>query len=108
MPTVRRQREEYDMELTDNDVIKVRFDRVGKAVVDFAVQYLAFIQERWHPIVRMDTAHDKAHQDTLYPDGTKVTTDLPTQDYNKAFTWSLEQIKKRWPFFRQRYERQMK
>jgi len=106
MPT--RRREEFEVQLADEDVLKVRFDRILKKVIDFSVQYLAWIEGLWHPIVRIDTAHGKAHMDTTHPDGAKTTKDLPMQDYNEALTWSLEHLKRRWKFYRQRYERQMK
>lgn len=76
-----RRREEYEIEFTDEDTLKVRFDRVGKEVVQFSVQYLALIEGHWRPIVRMDTAHGTAHIDTVRPDGSQTSTDLVTQDY---------------------------
>ena len=42
MPT--RRREEFEVQLADEDVLKVRFDRILKKVIDFSVQYLAWIE----------------------------------------------------------------
>ena len=108
MPKGSRRREEYEIEFTDEDVLKVRFDRVEKKVIQFSVQYLALIEGEWRPIVRMDTAHAKAHMDTIRPDSTKTTTDLAAQNYNEALTWSINEVKRRWEFYLQRYERWLK
>jgi len=108
MPTGSRRREEYEIEFTDEDVLKVRFDRVETKVIQFSVQYLALIAGEWRPIVRMDTAHAKAHMDTIRPDGIKTTTDLAAQNYSEALTWSINEVKRRWEFYRQRYERWLK
>lgn len=108
MATVQRRREEFEVEFTDEDTLKVSFDRVKEKVVQFSVQYLALIKEKWHPVVRMDTAHGSAHIDTMKPDGSQTKTKLEIQDYNEALTWSIKDVKNRWEFYRQRYERWMK
>jgi hypothetical protein len=108
MPASPRRREEYEIEFTEEDILKVSFDRISGKVARFSVQYIALIADKWHPILRMDTAHGKAHQDVSKPDGSQVKEDLPVQDYNEALTWSIGEIKRRWEFYRRRYERWMK
>jgi hypothetical protein len=108
MATAQRRREEYEVEFTDEDTLKVSFDRVKEKVVQFSIQYLALIKEKWHPIVRMDTAHGSAHMDVMNPDGSQTKTELETQDYSEGLTWSINDIKHRWEFYRRRYERWMK
>ena len=108
MATTQRRREEYEVEFTDEDTLKVSFDRVKEKVVQFSVQYLALIKEKWHPIVRMDTAHGSAHIDVMKPGGLQTKTELETQDYNQGLTWSINDIKHRWEFYRRRYEGWMK
>lgn len=47
MPINPRRREEYEIEFADEDIVKVRFERVVKSVVQFSVQYLAWIRNKW-------------------------------------------------------------
>ena len=108
MSTELRRREEYEIEFTDEDRLRVRFDRTGRTVTYFSVQYLALIETEWQPVVRMDTAHGRAHMDVSRPDGTQIASDLEVQDYNAALTWSIGEIKRQWAVFRRRYERWMR
>lgn len=41
-------------------------------IVEFRIQYEAFIDGRWHPIVCYDSAHVQPHRDTLHPDGSQT------------------------------------
>ena len=36
-------------------------------IVEFRIQYEAFIAGHWHPIVRYDSAHGQPHRDVLHP-----------------------------------------
>jgi hypothetical protein len=47
MPVPQRRRTQYRINLSFADYIKVVFDRTGKEVVQFAVQYLADIEGEW-------------------------------------------------------------
>lgn len=38
------------------------------AIIEFRIQYEAFIEGRWRPIVRYDNAHGQPHRDILHPD----------------------------------------
>ena len=105
--TTRRRREEFSVRRSDSDLIRVTFDRENNHIVQFSVQYLALIQDKWHPIVRIDTAHGRAHMDISHPNGSQETRELRTQNYDEALTWAIEEIQKRWEFYRERYERGM-
>lgn len=93
------------MTLTQDDEILVHLEREGSTVVKFSVQYRAWIQGEWQPIVRFDTAHGYAHKDICYPDGTQETQELKLDDYGLALTQALRDVKVRWEFYRERYER---
>lgn len=97
--------EDFKIILTADDEIIVHLERAGRAVVKFGVQYRARIRGEWHPVVRFDTAHGHAHQDICYPDGTQETRMLDLDDYGIALTHSLRDVRTRWEFYRQRYER---
>lgn len=78
----------------------------GEQVLDFSVQYVARIEERWYPIVRFDTAHGRAHMDISRPDGTQETVPLPSNlDYADLFDMAVEDIHLRWRSYRERYLR---
>lgn len=105
MPSPQRRRTQYRINLSFADYIKVVFDRTGKEVVQFAVQYLADIEGEWQPIVRFDTAHGRPHIDISHPDGSQETRELSFDNYNTALSYAIHHVKTRWQFYRERYER---
>ena len=100
-----RRIEHFVMTLTLDDEILVHLQRESGVVVKFSVQYRARIRGEWRPIVRFDTAHQHAHKDTCYPDGTQETQELELDNYGIALTYALRDVKMRWEFYRERYER---
>ncbi len=100
-----RRRTQYRINLSRTDYIRVVFDRTGKRIVQFAVQYLANIENEWQPIVRFDTAHGYSHMDISHPDGSQETREMSFDNYNTALTYAINHIKTRWQFYRERYER---
>ncbi len=86
------------------DRLRVRAQRVGPRVVAFAVQYEAYLQGTWHPIVRFDAAHGFAHRDLLHPDGRVDKTPLPWENYNVVLTFATQELKTQWSIYRRRYE----
>ena len=105
--TRQRRREEFSVRRSNEDRLHVIFDKENDQIVQFSVQYLAFLQGTWKPIVRFDTAHGRAHMDLDHPDGTQDTKELPIQEYNAALTWAIEELRTRWEFYRERYEREL-
>jgi len=65
-------------------------------ILEFVVQYEAFIQGRWCPIVRYDTAHGLAHKDILHPDGKVEKQPLYFDSYNLAFAYATIDLKRFW------------
>jgi len=104
---VRRRREEFFIRPTEEDLIRVTFERENDHVVRFSVQYLAFLRNAWQAIVHFDTAHGRAHMDISHPDGSQDTRELFGQDYGTALTWAIRQVQTQWQFYRERYEREM-
>jgi hypothetical protein len=100
-----RRIETFVVTFTHEDEVLVRFEREVHTMVKFSVQYRAKIQGEWRPIVRFDTAHGYAHQDTSYPDGRQKTRKMKLDDYGVALTQALRDVKARWEFYRERYER---
>ncbi|HUG61892.1 MAG TPA: hypothetical protein VMP03_08600 [Methylomirabilota bacterium] len=56
---------EYLKRTEDGDTIRVAFDLDRGRVTDFTVQLECWIDERWRPVARYDSAHGQAHRDTL-------------------------------------------
>ncbi|MBI2304774.1 MAG: hypothetical protein HYU86_08535 [Chloroflexi bacterium] len=91
---------------SEEDRAEMRLVGEGNTILDFSVQYLAQIERQWYPIVRFDTAHGRAHMDISRPDGTQETVPLPSEaGYADVFDMAVEDIHRRWQFYRERYLR---
>lgn len=77
-------------------------------LIGFSVQYEAFIEDKWRPIVRYDTAHGFAHRDLLHPDGTQEKTFIASGDYGRTLKAAETDIKQNWQRYRNAYEKEMK
>lgn len=73
-------------------------------VLEFRVQYEAYLQGKWHAIVRYDTAHGFAHRDVMYPDGTVPKTSFQHWDYAAVLTYGERDLKQNWDSYRKAYE----
>lgn len=93
--------------LTYDDRIRHYHFSVKGKITGFVIQYEAFILEKWHPIIRYDTAHGFAHLDRMYPDGSVDKVPLPYWNYNEALTFAEYDIKSNWEWYRTRYENEM-
>ena len=90
------------------DRVEVRVVLEDGVTLDFSVQYLARIGERWYPVVRFDTVHGGPHVDVASPDGTSVRIDLdPGLGYRQAFDMALTDISRQWRHYREEFERRM-
>jgi hypothetical protein len=67
------EREQFDLEffrqLKTGDVIRVRLDIDRGQVTAFTLQLETFVDGRWRPVVRYDSAHGDSHRDLLDWDG---------------------------------------
>ena len=78
-----------------------------KDVLEFRVQYEAYLQGRWHIIVRYDTAHGFAHRDVMHPDGTATKTAFQYWDYAAVLTYGERDLKRNWASYRKAYEHEL-
>jgi len=76
----------------------------GQIVSVLVIQYEAFIDGKWHAIVRYDEAHGFFHRDLMSPTGKQEKTPLYSSDRKLAFDQALEDIKSSWRSYRQVYE----
>ncbi len=58
----------------------------GDEITAFRIQYEAFFNGRWHPILRYDTAHGQPHRDILHPDGTQTKELYPNYGNAEVLT----------------------
>jgi len=77
-------------------------------ITEFRIQYEAFIDNNWHPIVRYDTAHGKPHRDILHPDGSETKEWFTLYSKAEILTIGQRDIVENWQNCRARYEREMK
>ena len=94
---------EYVAELSPGNRVRERFVKHKGNILEFIVQFEAWMEERWQPIVRYDTAHGFAHRDELRPDGTEMKTPLYFPSYNDALTFAEHDIRMNWKWCEERY-----
>ena len=94
--------------LTPDDRIRHYHFSVKNKIANFTLQYEALINNLWRPIVRYDTAHGFAHIDRLHPDGSVEKEPLFHWNYNEALTFSHNDIRSNWEWYRERFEREMR
>jgi hypothetical protein len=70
----------------------------------FRVQYEAFIDGQWLPVVRYDTAHGFPHRDLLHPNGESEKSEYPGYSNAEVLTLGQEDIKRNWRTYRAQYE----
>lgn len=87
------------------DRLRVHFITEGKEVRSIIViQYEAYIDGEWHPIVRFDEVHGFFHRDIMSPGGGQRKVAHPAADKGEALTEAIEEIKRQWPAYRKVYE----
>lgn len=74
----------------------------------FCVQYEAFIDEQWRPIVRYDTVHGFPHRDVLHPHQPTEKTTYPGRSNAEVLTLGQEDIKRNWQAYRNQYEKELR
>ena len=88
----------------ETDRLRVRAWIERGIVASFVVQYEALFQERWHAVVRYDTAHGFAHRDLLHPRGAAEKQAIAVADLNWAFTFAIRDLRQLWEQYRAAYE----
>lgn len=87
------------------DRLRVHFTTErGQVKSIIVVQYEAYIDGQWCPIVRFDEAHGFFHRDIISPTGEQEKIDQPTSDKGLALTEAIEEIKQQWQSYRKAYE----
>jgi hypothetical protein len=77
--------------------------RIRHQVTEFVVQLELFVDGKWKPVVRYDTAHGFAHRDTFHGDGRTEKTPLFIGDYSSTLTFAEMDLRSNWELYRDRY-----
>ena len=79
----------------------------GNKIVEFRIQYEAFIAGQWHPVLRYDTAHGQPHRDILHPDGTQTKVMHPGYRNAEVLTIGQRDIIEHWQVYGAAYQEEM-
>ena len=89
----------------DNDnALRVRFDLERGEILYFVVQLECWINDRWIPVVRYDTAHGFAHRDKMHPRKETEKTEIPVRNYKEGLNFAIDDLEANWREYRRRYE----
>ncbi len=90
---------------TGTDRLRVHFyTESGTVEAILVVQYEAFIDGEWRPIVRYDEAHGFFHRDILSPSGEQEKIPELAETKGVALTQALDDLKRNWHVYRRSYE----
>ena len=76
-------------------------------VIEFVVQYEAFLSGEWHPVLRYDSAHGQPHRDHLHAYGTQTKEMYPNYSNAEVMTIGQRDIIENWPSYRATYQKEM-
>ena len=74
-----------------------------KRIIEFRLQYEAYLDGEWHANARYDTAHGFAHCDIMHPDGTGTKTAFQHWNYEHVLIYGERDLKQNWAAYRQKY-----
>ena len=99
----------YIIDLTPDGQNRYRHRHIleKKQIIEFSLQYEAYIDAQWYAIVRYDTALGFAHRDVMHPDGTEAKTIFRQWDYEQVLTFGERDLKQNWATYRQDYVREL-
>lgn len=97
---------EFHRYLDEDNALRVRFEVEHGIVLKFVVQLECRFGKAgvFTPVVRYDTAHGFAHCDRLHPYEQSSKLIMPTQNYNEALMFAIDDLVERWDTYRRRFE----
>jgi hypothetical protein len=97
---------EFTRNLASGETVRLAFDLDHGQVTSFLVQLECWIEGRWRPVVRYDTAHGQAHRDLLDWSGHAVEKVWlpPELDFNSALTLAERDVVENAATYRAAYE----
>ncbi|MBI4787129.1 MAG: hypothetical protein HY782_08805 [Chloroflexi bacterium] len=99
----------YIIDLTPGGENRYRHHHVleKNKLVEFRLQYEAYLDGKWHAVARYDSFHGFAHRDVMHPDGTETKTVFQNWDYHQVLTFGERDLKQNWVTYRRAYEREL-
>jgi len=94
---------EYIIRIGPDDRYRHSHIKEKGRIIYFSIQYETKIGDKWHTVVRYDTAHGFAHRDLMNIHGRVDKTPLFKQDYNDALTFAENDLKTNWEYYKKRY-----
>ena len=94
---------EYVIPLGHDGRRRTYHKRLQQNIIEFVVQYELFIEGKWYPVVRYDTAHGFAHKDIMTFGGKGIKHKLSFTDYNLALTFAEKDLKENWLRYRENF-----
>ncbi len=88
--------------------MRVEIETGHGSVTGFVVQYEAWIDGEYRPVVRYDMAHGFAHCDVMRPDGSqksKTPLNLPASE---AISYAMRDIHENWERYRRAFESELR
>ena len=97
----------YSYILTEEDKLRIAFQKKRGKIVYFIVQYYALIDSRWKSIMRFDTCHGYAHQHIFHRRKKEYIIKLTEKDadLNVVFTQSSNHIRSEFKKIKENYLR---
>ena len=94
----RRERDFTNLLNARGDVLRIRFTTEEGNVIDYMVQYEAFIGGEYRPVVRSDSGHERPHLDVLDWNGktTEKRWAAEGTTNNQALTDAIGDIEANW------------
>lgn len=83
--------------------IRVEINTDKGKVKSFTVQYEFWLNRKWTPVVRYDTAHDYFHIDVLHPNRKHDKLRLRTTNLEEALNYAISDLKLKWDYYREKY-----
>ena len=77
-------------------------------IIELVYQYESFLNNKWFPIIRYDTAHGFFYRDVLYLDGKQEKYSIEIENLNMAASYAEQDIKDRWRFYKNRFVKKLK
>ena len=77
--------------------------RIKGEIISFVIQLEVFVDDKWLPVVRYDTAHGYAHKHLFHYRGEPEQIPLFTCNCTEALDFADADIKTGWEFYRERF-----
>ena len=94
-------KKKHQIQLTLEDILEVHLELEGSNLVNFSIQYKAFIKGEWRQVIRYDTAHGHLHVLRAWREGEgEPVSHLHGIPYKASLPWVKKDLKDNWERYR--------